>query len=49
MTKNQVRFQKGLSLPELMDTYGTEEQCEQVLLSLKWLQGYSCREYHGAK
>lgn len=27
MTKNQIQFQKGLSISDFMDSYGTEEKC----------------------
>ncbi len=31
MSKNQVQFQRGYSLFEFMNDYGTEEQYEQAL------------------
>jgi len=31
MAINPIQFQPGLSLTELFDQYGTEEQCEQAL------------------
>ena len=31
MAKNQVQFQKGLSLPEFLEQYGTEEQCREAV------------------
>lgn len=49
MAKNQIQFQKGLSLPEFMDTYGSEEQCKQALHSMKWPQGYTCPECGGTR
>jgi hypothetical protein len=33
MPKNQVQFQRGMSLRELVDQYGTREQCEQALFA----------------
>ena len=33
MPMNQVQVQKGLSLPEFMDRYWTEAQCEQALIA----------------
>ena len=44
MAKNQVQFQKGYSLFEFMQDYGTEEQCEQALLAWRYPQGFVCRE-----
>jgi len=41
-TKYQIQFQKGLGLPEFYDTYGSEEQCELHLQSLKWPYGFVC-------
>ena len=42
MPINRVQFQKGLSLPEFMDGYGTEEQCEQALVAARWPGGFVC-------
>ena len=33
MPMNRVEFHKGLSLPEFMERYGTEAQCEQALVA----------------
>ena len=32
MAKNKVQCQKGVSLPQLLSLYGTEEQCFDALL-----------------
>ena len=32
MAKNMVQFQKGMSIPEFMDNYGTEQQCRDTLI-----------------
>ena len=42
MSKNQVQFQTGYSLPELFANYGTEEQCRQSLFEWKWSEGFVC-------
>jgi hypothetical protein len=42
MPMNRVQFQKGPSLPEFMDRYGTEEQCEQALVAARWPGGFVC-------
>jgi hypothetical protein len=31
MSQNNVQFQKGMSLDQLIDRYGTDPQCEQAL------------------
>lgn len=31
MPKNKVQFQKGLSLPQFLADFSTEQQCEQAL------------------
>ena len=44
MPKNQVQFQKGLSLPEFIAAYGTEAQCAETLFRWRWPQGFVCPE-----
>jgi len=36
MSKNKIQFQKGLSLPEFSKNHGTEEQCLEALLKVRW-------------
>lgn len=42
MAKNQVQFQKGLSLTAFNSTYGTEEKCREKLFKVRWPNGYEC-------
>ncbi len=42
MPKNQVQFQKGLSIPAFLERYGSEPQCEQALFAARWPQGFKC-------
>lgn len=42
MPMNRVQFQKGLSLPDFIDRYGTESQCEQALIAARWPDGFVC-------
>jgi len=42
MGKNSIQLQPGLSLSLFIDTYGTEEQCEAVLIKSRWPDGYRC-------
>lgn len=44
MTKNQIQFQRGYSLFEFMEDYGTQEKCEQALFKWRFPNGYVCRE-----
>ena len=42
MPKNKVQLQKGLSLPEFLMSYGTEEDCRNRLSQMRWPQGFTC-------
>ena len=42
MPKNQVRFQKGLSLAQSLEDYGTEPKCEQAFFDARWPDGLAC-------
>ena len=42
MPKNRVQFQKGLSMPEFLASYGTEEQCAAALFAWRWPRGFVC-------
>jgi ribosomal protein L37AE/L43A len=42
MPMNRVQFQKGLSMPESLGRYGTEERCEQALVAARWPSGFVC-------
>ena len=42
MPKNRVQFQKGLSMPAFLASYGTEEQCAAALFAWRWPQGFVC-------
>lgn len=44
MSRNKVQFQKGMSLIEFLDRYGTEAQCEQTLFAWRWPTGFLCPE-----
>jgi transposase-like protein len=42
MARNTVQFQKGLSEPEFLDLYGTEEKCRKVVFDWRWPEGFIC-------
>ena len=47
MPMNRVQFQKGLSLGEFMERYGTEEGCERELQEQRWPEGFACPACNG--
>ncbi|MFT7675540.1 MAG: hypothetical protein ACI845_003967, partial [Gammaproteobacteria bacterium] len=44
MARNQVQFQKGISLPEFLKQYGTQEQCHTALFNWRWPDDFNCPE-----
>lgn len=42
MAMNRVQFQKGLSMPEFLQRYATEQQCEEALILARWPEGFVC-------
>lgn len=44
MAINRVQFQKGLSMAEFLDKYGTEEKCHAALVASRWPEGFRCPE-----
>jgi transposase-like protein len=42
MARNLVQFQKGLSLTAFLAAYGSEDQCEQALIVMRWPDGFVC-------
>lgn len=39
---NQVQFQKGLSMTQFLERYGTEEKCHAAAVALRWPNGFVC-------
>jgi transposase-like protein len=39
---NSIQFQPGLSMPEFLQQFGTEAQCEAELEQVRWPQGFVC-------
>lgn len=42
MAMNQVQFQRGLSMAEFLDRYGSEDKCETALVAARWPAGFRC-------
>ena len=42
MARNRVQFQKGYSLVQFMDEYGSEDKCTQALFRWRWPNGFVC-------
>lgn len=47
MPQNRVQFQRGLSIAEFMDRYGTEEKCEAAVAQSRWPSGFVCQKCGG--
>lgn len=41
---NKVQFQKGLSMAQFMERYGTDEKCHAAAVALRWPDGFVCPE-----
>ena len=42
MAFNRIQFQHGISLPEFMSSFGTEDQCAKALTAARWPDGFRC-------
>jgi transposase-like protein len=42
VARNQIQLQKGLSLSELNERYGTEAKCEAAIFKWRWPDGFEC-------
>lgn len=40
MVMNRIQFQHGMSLPEFMRSFGTEQQCAQAVRTARWPDGF---------
>ena len=48
MAQNRVQYQRGLSMPEFFDAYGSVEQCEALVRGWRWPKGLSCPRCQGS-
>ena len=42
MKMNRLQFQRGLSMPEFFERYGSEEQCQEAVAAARWPDGFVC-------
>jgi len=42
MAMNRIQFQHGMSLPEFLQSFGTEAVCAQAVMAARWPNGFSC-------
>jgi len=49
MARNQIQFQKGMSFAAVQKLYGTEEQCHETLVAMRWLDGFICPRCGGRR
>ena len=42
VARNEVQFQKGLSMAEFNRRYCTDEQCHAALVAMRWPDGFVC-------
>jgi len=42
MAMNKIQFQKGLSMGDFLEKYGTEEKCAAALAETRWPTGFIC-------
>ena len=42
MPMNRIQFQRGVSMPEFFERYGTEAQCAAALVKMRWPEGFRC-------
>jgi hypothetical protein len=42
MSSHKTQFQPGMSIPESLRHYGTEEQCAEALTRARWPKGFRC-------
>ena len=47
MAINGVQFQKGLSMTEFFDRYGSQQKCERAVIESRWPRGFVCPDCSG--
>jgi transposase-like protein len=49
MAFNQIQFQHGVSIPEFLQSFGTEAQCAEAVKAARWPNGFRCPNCHAAE
>lgn len=47
MAQNKVQYQRGLSMLEFYDCYGSPQRCEELVRAWRWPQGFVCPRCQG--
>ncbi len=47
MAQNRVQYQRGLPMLEFFDRYGSQQQCEDLVRSWRWPEGFACPRCQG--
>lgn len=42
MANQQIQFQRGMSIPEFLSSFGTEAQCAEAVKQARWPAGFHC-------
>jgi transposase-like protein len=42
MAMNRIQFQQGMSLPEFLRRFGTQQQCAEAVMAARWPDGFCC-------
>ncbi len=42
MAMNEVQNERGLSMLEFFDGYGSQEECEALVRGWRWPEGFAC-------
>lgn len=45
MQMNGIEFQRGISLPEFLHSYGQAAQCAVAVKQACWLDGFRCSQF----
>jgi hypothetical protein len=49
MSSHKIQFQPGMSIPEFLRHFGTEEQCAEALTRARWPKGFRCPRCNDAR
>jgi transposase-like protein len=47
MAYNLIQFQRGMSMPEFLQCFGTETACAEAVRSARWPEGFACPRCEG--